>query len=155
MVSASRYEREFISWASRIGLVARTAASGTLNTIVGDLVVIPHSSYGLPPIIVEVKSTRREKYYPSKDIRNLELMRSLSREFNFIPILAVRFIGHGWKIIDIRDGVPFVVTPEGAEFIGRDRKTLADWLRDPSPDDRIKSMFDKDSKGGGAFGDES
>ncbi len=128
MVKASHYEREFIAWASQIGMVARIAASGTLNTIVGDLIVIPHKSFNLPPIIVEVKSTHMNRFYTSRDYAKIDLLRRSAEHFNFIPLLAVRFIRAGWKLVDLRKGIPVYVDPEGAFMIPYARRTLADWL---------------------------
>lgn len=131
MVKASRYEREFISWASHFGLVARIAASGTLNTVVGDLILIPHKKYSdvFPrPLIIEVKATHSDVYYPSKHIRQISLLYELADYFNYDPYLAVKFIGRGWVIVPLSDGIPQRVTSDQAEPIPRDRKTIDVWL---------------------------
>ena len=130
MPSASRYERELIAWASQRGLVARLAASGTLNTIVGDLLVIPTRESKSEPLIIEVKSTHSPVYYTSRHYRQLYLLQQLSKVMLYKPILAVRFIGHGWKIIDISDEIPVKVTPEGSVFYtDLVRLTVDDWAK--------------------------
>ena len=136
MVNASRYEREFISWASQYGLVARVAASGTLNTIVGDLILIPHKRYAATfprPLIIEVKSTHSRKYYPSKHFQQLNLLYELANYFNYDPYLAVRFVGSGWVIVPLSDGIPQVVSSEDATPLNVSRKTIEDWLKEASP----------------------
>lgn len=115
MAKASRYEREFLHILSRDNyIIGRFAASGTINTVVGDLVVIPRKSSGDPrPILVEVKYTTKKVYYPSA---NVHLLYRLSQVFNYRPFLAVRFKGAGWVIVDLERGVPKKVTPENAQF---------------------------------------
>lgn len=133
MVKASQYEREFISWASQYGLVARIAASGTLNTVVGDLILIPHTMYTniFPrPIIIEVKATHSDVYYPSKHFRQISLLSTLSKYFNYDPYLAVKFIGKGWVIVPLIGGTPPRILAEDAEPIPRDRKTIDIWLKE-------------------------
>jgi len=128
MPKASRYEREFIRYLSQYGVVGRFAGSGTLNTIVGDLVMLPlRGSDAKEPWVVEVKSTKKSVYYPSVEV---ELLSRLSRHFLFRPYLAVRFSNVGWKFIDLSEGVPQKVTPDGAEFLTLPRRTVFDWLRD-------------------------
>lgn len=131
MVKASRYEREFIAWASQYGLVARIAASGTLNTIVGDLVLIPHKQYSdvFPrPLLIEVKAVHNSVYYPSKHYRQIALLHRLAEYFNYDPYLAVKFIGRGWVIVPLIDDIPQKVTADEAISIPRERKTIEDWL---------------------------
>ena len=114
MPKASRYEREFLHLLSKDYLVGRFAASGAMNTIVGDLVAIPRSSLSDPrPLLIEVKYTTRSVYYPSANVHHLA---DLSAFFNYRPILAVRFKGAGWVIVDLFDGVPRKVTPDSARF---------------------------------------
>ena len=128
MPKASRFEREFVRYLSRYGVVGRFAGSGTLNTIVGDLVMIPPRASDITePWVVEVKSTHKSVYYPSVSV---ELLSRLGRLFRFRPYLAVRFVNRGWKLIDISESVPSKVTPDGAEFFPLVNRTVWDWLRD-------------------------
>ena len=130
MPLASRYEREFINFLSQFGLVARLAASGTLNTIVGDLILLPskeHSALFPRPAVVEVKATHSAVYYPSKHFRQLDLLRKLSKHFNFDPYLAVKFIGRGWVFLPLYE-IPQKVEPKNTITIPTDRKTAEQWL---------------------------
>lgn len=150
MVSASRYEREFIAWASQIGMVTRAAASGVLNTMLGDLIILPHVDVFEKPIVVEVKSTHRDRYYISWSRVKVDLIRRLADIFNFVPLLAVRFIDKGWVIYDLRGDVPRYITPDDAFFIPYNRKTLTDWLS--SPDFNASAEALMKIKGGGVGG---
>jgi len=126
MPRASRYEREFIRYLSQFGIVGRFAGSGTINTIVGDLIMVPPRDSDIEePWLVEVKSTTKDVYYPRADVLTLQ---SLSRFFRFRPYLAVRFSNRGWKIIDISESVPSRVTPDDAVFFTLPRRTVFDWL---------------------------
>ncbi len=130
MPRASRYEREFISFLSHFGLVARLAASGTLNTIVGDLILIPSKEYRdlFPrPAIVEVKATHYPVYYPSKHFKQLDLLVRLSKHFDYDPYLAVKFIGRGWVFLPLFE-IPEKVVPENLITMPADRKTIEAWL---------------------------
>ena len=125
MPKASRYEREFLWYLSQRGIVGRFAASGAINTILGDLILLHPRGVDDDPWVVEVKSTRRSVYYPSQSVHALSV---LSRHFAFRPILAVRFANIGWKVIDLSQGVPEKVTADGAEFFELRKKTVWDWL---------------------------
>ena len=128
MPRASRFEREFVRYLSQYGVVGRFAGSGTLNTIVGDLIMVPPRGSDIEePWVVEVKSTCKSVYYPSVEV---ELLSRLGRLFRFRPYLAVRFANRGWKLVDISESVPQRVTPEGAAFFKLPRRTVWDWLRD-------------------------
>ena len=114
MPKASRYEREFLHILSKDYLVGRFAASGSINTIVGDLVAIPRKTlFDSRPLLIEVKYTTRSVYYPSANVYHLA---DLAASFNYRPILAVRFKGAGWVVLDLSDGVPRKVTPDSARF---------------------------------------
>jgi len=114
MAGASRYEREFLHMLSKDYLVGRFAASGAINTIVGDLVAIPRKDFADPrPLLIEVKYTSRAVYYPSA---NVHLLYDISVRYNYRPILAVRFKGAGWVVVDLSDGVPRRVTSDSARF---------------------------------------
>jgi len=127
MPKASRYEREFLWYLSQRGIVGRFAASGAINTILGDLVLIPPRSQASEPWIVEVKSTKKGVYYPSQSVYALS---TLSRYFLFKPVLAVRFAGVGWKVVDLSEGVPRKVDSRGAKFLELRKKSVWDWLAD-------------------------
>ena len=114
MPKASRYEREFVHVLDKRYIVGRFAASGTINTVVGDLVAIPPKDFpDSRPVLVEVKYTTKSVYYPAP---NVHLLYDLSRTHNYRPVLAVRFKGAGWVVVNLEGGVPKKVTPEGARF---------------------------------------
>lgn len=125
MAKASKYEREFLWYLSQRGIVGRFAGSGAINTVLGDLVLIHPRSSGEEPWIVEVKSTHKKVYYPSQSVFALS---ALSKYFAFKPVLAVRFVDYGWKVIDLSSEVPPKVTREGAEFLPIRKQTVWDWL---------------------------
>lgn len=119
MSKASRYEREFLHLLSKDYLIGRFAASGSINTVVGDLVAVPKKAKegGNPelelPRIIEVKYTSRTVYYPSA---NVHLLHTLSKKYSYKPILAVRFKGAGWVVHDISTAVPRRIDATSAEF---------------------------------------
>jgi len=114
MSKASRYEREFLHLLSKDYIIGRFAASGSINTVVGDLVAVPKKDVcPHPPRIIEVKYTSRKVYYPSARIY---LLHTLSKKYNYKPILAVRFKGAGWAVEDISATVPKRIDTTSAKF---------------------------------------
>lgn len=111
---ASRYEREFLHILSKDYIIGRFAASGTINTVVGDLIAVPRRDAPDPrPLIIEVKYTSRSVYYPSA---NVYLLHTLSKRYNYRPFLAVRFRGAGWSVHDLSSGVPRKVESSSAKY---------------------------------------
>ena len=111
---ASRHEREFLHLLAKDYIIGRFAASGAINTVVGDLVAVPRRDSGdTTPRIIEVKYTSRSVYYPSA---NVHLLHTLSKRFCYRPVLAVRFKGAGWSVHDLTGGVPRRVDRTSARF---------------------------------------
>ncbi|AFK22828.1 Holliday junction resolvase [Pyrococcus sp. ST04] len=95
--------------------VVRSAGSKKVDLVAGN---------GKKFLCIEVKSTKKDKIYIKKE--DIERLVSFSRKFGGIPVLAVKFIGNGWKFMNvekietirfsINDGDPLEV------FLGIQRK---------------------------------
>ncbi|WP_048056065.1 Holliday junction resolvase Hjc [Pyrococcus sp. ST04] len=109
-------ERELIKMLEKHGFaVVRSAGSKKVDLVAGN---------GKKFLCIEVKSTKKDKIYIKKE--DIERLVSFSRKFGGIPVLAVKFIGNGWKFMNvekietirfsINDGDPLEV------FLGIQRK---------------------------------
>ncbi|ASJ16882.1 Holliday junction resolvase [Thermococcus chitonophagus] len=112
-------ERELIRMLERHGFaVIRSAGSKKVDLIAGN---------GKRYLCIEVKSTRKnEIYLKEKEVKQIL---EFSRKFGGIPILAVKFIGRGWRFIPIEECQSIKLNAEGGfplEVIIGIQKTLGE-----------------------------
>lgn len=81
------------------------AGSGSRQEAICDVVLFKNEKVYL----VEVKSTRAKKYYPSSRPEQFAKLRTVALAHHTIPLLAVKFKNREWKEIDLTEGIPKVV----------------------------------------------
>ncbi|AMM54827.1 Holliday junction resolvase Hjc [Pyrococcus kukulkanii] len=85
-------ERELIRLLEKYGFaVVRSAGSKKVDIVAGN---------GNRYLCIEVKSTRKEKLSIKKE--EVERVRDFASRFGGTPILAVKFIGKGWRFVELK-----------------------------------------------------
>ena len=102
-----KYEREFANLMCNSGYhCERIAGSGSSEKSVCDCILFMDKKC----FLVEVKTTKENKFYVRKNIKDqLERMREVSIKNNINCLIAVKFKHKEWKTIDITENIPKVI----------------------------------------------
>lgn len=105
----AKYERELQKKLNAFPktFLQRVTGSATGEQGLGDLIGVVRGAMYL----IEVKSTRKDRYYLSKDPEQFTLIKEALADLPITPVLAVRFKRPvGWKFVNLRERLPTKVT---------------------------------------------
>jgi len=99
----SRCERALLEYLADKGyLVHRVAGSGKNDEAICDLVAIDKSG---KVFLIEVKA-RKSVYYPKENFGQIKELIRYAKNYNAVPLLAVKLNYKDWKLFDLTQGVP-------------------------------------------------
>ncbi|CAB49732.1 Holliday junction resolvase Hjc [Pyrococcus abyssi] len=111
-------ERELIRKLENLGFaVVRSAGSKKVDIVAGN---------GSMYLCIEVKATRKTKLYLRKE--DVERVVEFAKKFGGKPILAVKFIGVGWRFVVLDNVSSLSISPDDGEplevILGVQKKLL-------------------------------